>query len=208
MDLPGSEPPDLHAQLAAQLAAVEAQLDAQKAAHRQAIKARDLEIEKLKHQLAGMRRHRFGSSSESLEQLELSLEEVELAAAAEEPPEPQAGSETKAPAKKKPKRAPLPSHLPRTDEVLSPGEACTCGGHLRAIGEDVTEELEYIPGRFVVPDHTPAPGLHRLRGDHPGRAAVAADRARPAGTGPVGPCAGVQICRSLAVVPAIANLPA
>ena len=150
MDLPGSEPPDLHAQLAAQLAAVEAQLDAQKAAHRQAIKARDLEIEKLKHLLAGMRRHRFGSSSESLEQLELSLEEVELAAAAEEPPEPQAGSETKAPAKKKPKRAPLPSHLPRTDEVLSPGETCTCGGHLRAIGEDVTEELEYIPGRFVV----------------------------------------------------------
>ncbi len=31
---------------------------------------------------------------------------------------------------------------------LSPiAEACAdCGGHLRRIGEDVTEELEYVPG--------------------------------------------------------------
>jgi len=36
-------------------------------------------------------------------------------------------------------------------EVLSRGEACSdCGGNLRQLGEDVTEELEYIPGRFVV----------------------------------------------------------
>ena len=35
--------------------------------------------------------------------------------------------------------------------MLSPGEDCTdCGGSLRQIGEDVTEELEYVPGRFVV----------------------------------------------------------
>jgi transposase len=32
---------------------------------------------------------------------------------------------------------------------LSPGvDACAdCGGRLRRIGEDVTEELEYFPGR-------------------------------------------------------------
>ena len=34
--------------------------------------------------------------------------------------------------------------------MLSPGESCKCGGELRAIGEDVTEELEYVPGRFIV----------------------------------------------------------
>ena len=39
-------------------------------------------IEKIKHQLAGLRRHRFGSSSEALDKLELSLEGAEIAAAA------------------------------------------------------------------------------------------------------------------------------
>lgn len=36
--------------------------------------------------------------------------------------------------------------------MSSPGaDACAdCGGRLRRIGEDVTEELEYVPGRFIV----------------------------------------------------------
>jgi len=48
-------------------------------------------------------------------------------------------------------RKPLPDHLDREDEVLSPGDACGgCGGTLRQVGEDITEELDYIPGHFVV----------------------------------------------------------
>jgi hypothetical protein len=43
------------------------------------LRSRDLLIEKLKHQLAGLRRDKFGSSSEALDQLELSLEEEEIA---------------------------------------------------------------------------------------------------------------------------------
>jgi len=36
-------------------------------------------------------------------------------------------------------------------ELTPSAEACAdCGGRLRRIGEDVTEELEYVPGRFVV----------------------------------------------------------
>ena len=31
-----------------------------------------------------------------------------------------------------------------------PDKTCTCGGSLRQVSEDITEELEYIPGRFVV----------------------------------------------------------
>ena len=46
------------------------------------IRARDYRIEKLKHQLAGLRRHRFGQRSEALDQLELALEEEEIARAA------------------------------------------------------------------------------------------------------------------------------
>jgi transposase len=129
---------DLHEQLA--------ERDAQIAIYEAELKSRDVLIEKLKHQLAGLRRHRFGAKSEALDQLGLALEEEEIAAAAEAP-EPSAAAGMP---KGKPKRKPLPANLPRNDTVLSPGEICACGGKLRAIAEDVTEELEYIPGRFVV----------------------------------------------------------
>ena len=111
-------------------------------------KSQALQIEKLKHQLAGHQRHRFGSKSESSDQLnlELKLEEEETAAARIAPPEDAPDPEPK----QKPKRKPLPPTLPRNEQVLSPGETCKCGGELRSLGEDVTEELEYIPGRFVV----------------------------------------------------------
>ena len=111
-------------------------------------KAQALRIAKLEHQLAGHNRHRFGSKSETADQLDLQLrlEEEETAAANSAPPEPKTGADTKT----KPKRKPLPPELPRNDTVLSPGDECACGGKLRTISEDVTEELEYIPGRFVV----------------------------------------------------------
>jgi transposase len=117
------------------------------------IHAKDLLIEKLKLQLANLRRHRFGSTSEALdhaiEQLELMLEDIEASEAAgtevanlEDP----GGS-----AKVQPKRRPLPDHLPREEVILSPDETCQqCGGRLRKIGEDVSETLEYVPARFKV----------------------------------------------------------
>jgi len=139
MTSPSAEIERLRAALAARdarLADVEAEL-----------KSRDLLIEKLKHQLAGMQRHRFGASSEALDQLELRLEDEEISAAAERPAPadpPDAG-------KGVPKRRPLPDHLPREEQVLTPGDACAaCGGKLRRLGDDVTDELEYRPGRFVV----------------------------------------------------------
>ena len=113
------------------------------------VKSQALRIAKLEYQLAGLRRHRFGSTSESLDQLQLSLEDEEIAAA-------QAGkvippSDPTATAKGVPKRKPLPAHLPRRETVLAPGDACAaCGGKLKPLGEDVTEELDYVPGRFVV----------------------------------------------------------
>jgi len=116
------------------------------------IRARDYRIEKLKHQLAGLRRHRFGQRSEALDQLELALEEEEIArAAAPQSDDEDAASEPVGEPKRKPRRKPLPDHLPRNDEILSPGSECSeCGGSLKTLGEDVTEELEYVPGRFVV----------------------------------------------------------
>jgi transposase len=110
------------------------------------LKSRDILIEKLKHQLSGLRRQQFGSRSESLDQLELTLEEEEIARAAETPATPAPETE-----KRQPKRRPLPEGLPRHETVMSAGDACPgCGGTLRQLGRDVTEELEYVPGRFVV----------------------------------------------------------
>mgnify|MGYP001324695523 FL=1 len=111
--------------------------------------------EKLKAELHGHRKARFGSKSESLGQLALDLlDDEEIEAAAEEQKN-EAGStdadEADKPAKRKHSRKPLPDHLDRQDEVLSPGEECNdCGGSLRQVGEDVTEELEYIPSRLIV----------------------------------------------------------
>lgn len=112
------------------------------------LKSRDVLIEKLKHQLASMRRHRFGSRSEALDQLAWLLENEEIAVAADEVEEPQSISVGP---KSHPKRKPLPDHLPREEILLMPEESCTeCGGTLKRLGEDVTEELEYVPGRFKV----------------------------------------------------------
>jgi transposase len=113
--------------------------------------------EKLKAELHGHRKARFGSKSESMDQLALDLQDDEEIEAAAEEQKNEAGSsntdtnEADNPAKRKHSRKPLPDHLDRQDEVLSPGESCNdCGSSLRQVGEDVTEELEYIPGRFMV----------------------------------------------------------
>ncbi len=113
------------------------------------LKNRDILIEKLRHELAGHKRQRFGSSGESLDQLQLSFEEEEaIAKAAQEPVEAEAVEPS---GKRSHNGKPLPDHLERHEHILSVGEVCAdCGGNLRALGEDVTEELEYVPGRFVV----------------------------------------------------------
>ena len=126
---------------------------------RDAVTAR-AEIAKLKFQLARYRRAEFGRSSEKLtreiEQLELAIEALETDQAerlATASPAVAAMVEA-AVAAQKPARRPLPEHLPR-EEVLHPA-ACACphcGGALRRIGEDVTETLDYVPGRFKVIRH-------------------------------------------------------
>ncbi len=73
------------------------------------VKAQAILIEKLRHQLAGHRAHRFGASSETAEQLQLALETSEIAAAA-------MTARMKLPdieEKDKPKRRPIPDHIPR-----------------------------------------------------------------------------------------------
>ena len=113
------------------------------------------EIARLKFQLARYRRAEFGRSSEKLErdiaQLELALETLESDRAeqlATASPEVAAAIETAVEAQK-PARRPLPEHLPREDlRHPAPCTCPSCGGALRKIGDEVTETLDYVPGRF------------------------------------------------------------
>ena len=114
------------------------------------VKSQALLIEKLKHQLAGQNRDRFDVRSESQDQLNQTFEEdgaIAEAASAQHPETPSA--EDRSPCQHS--RKPLSDHLDRHDNVLSPSDDCTrCGGKLKMPGEDITEELEYVPGRFIV----------------------------------------------------------
>jgi transposase len=125
-----------------------------------------LEIEKLKLQIAKLRRMQFGRSSEritrQIEQLELRLEELETGAA-EAAAIGDAEADTAEPVapireRSKPKRQPLPDHLPRQEVVHQPANdgACKCpdcGKGMAKLGEDVTEVLDYVPGHFQVIRH-------------------------------------------------------
>ena len=118
---------------------------------------RDLLIGRMRMELARLKRMQFGRSSERLDteiaQLELTLEELEASA-----PELVVASASDSPAvpneRHKPARRALPASLPREMVTHAPACACpSCGGELRALGEDVAEVLEYVPARFKVIRH-------------------------------------------------------
>lgn len=134
--------------------------EADLAAARAELTTHRLEIEKLKVELARLRRLRFGRSSEKLDQaiaqLELMIEDVETAEAAREAktPEPPVLPALPSPPRRKPVRAALPEHLPREEIVhLAPATCPCCGGNLCKLGEDVTEILEFVPASFKVIRH-------------------------------------------------------
>ena len=111
------------------------------------------ELEQLRMQVARLRRMAFGRSSEKLthqaDQLELGLEEREAEAATAAMPVVTRTRETA-----RPYRQPLPDHLPRTEVVHEALCVCPdCGGAMRRMGEDVTEQLDYVPASFRVVRH-------------------------------------------------------
>ncbi|MDR6496838.1 transposase [Paraburkholderia terricola] len=123
---------------------------------RKTLSDRALEIEHLKLWIAKLQRMQFGRKSEKIdrqiEQLELRLEDLQAddgAATVDAPTRPR--SETG----KSTGRKPLPQHLHREDVVHQPEDACCpqCGGALGDLGEDVSEQLDYVPGHWRVIRH-------------------------------------------------------
>jgi transposase len=119
----------------------------------------------LQHQLEQLLRRLYGRKSEKLDpnQLLLFAREILDAAGPETPPEPETQPEpepTPAPAKPPVKghgRKPLPAGLTRRRVVhdVPPEERLCpdCGGDRACIGEEVREQLEYIPASLIVLQH-------------------------------------------------------
>jgi len=121
------------------------------------LESRSEQIARLKLMVDKFRHMMFGRKSEKLvvqlEQMELQLEELE----ADQAEAASVADSVKPDAVGKPRgtRKPLPEHLPREIVTHSPAsDGCPeCGGSLRQFGEDVSEQLEYIPENFRVIRH-------------------------------------------------------
>jgi transposase len=119
---------------------------------------KDLRLMDLQQQLAWFKRHTFGRRSEKIPTDHPVL--FDLLAKPESPEAiptetPKAKKETRSSARNG--RKPLPAHLPR-EQVEHPVSeqqlTCNqCGRQKERIGQEVTEELDYIPASFVVREH-------------------------------------------------------
>ncbi len=144
--------------------------DQQLAAHQEIVVSKDQEIhfkqtkiDLLTHEIARYKRLQFAAKSEKLHadqrslleetlDADLAALEAELKALSPEHVE-QADAKGNTP-KAKPRRAPLPAHLPRVDIPHEPENTqCGCGCQMKRIGEDVSEKLDYTPGTFTVERH-------------------------------------------------------
>jgi hypothetical protein len=107
----------------------------------------------LKHEFAQLKRMIFGSKSERFipddpGQLSLGLDIDQQQETEQQETEDISYKRNKSKKKKEiPVRLPLPSHIRREEIVIEPEEDTTGG---KRIGEEVTEVLEYIQGKFYV----------------------------------------------------------
>lgn len=148
--------PDLSQLSPEQLRRLAAELMTRVEQQDEVIKRTELRNQQLTHELALLKRHKYGQRSEQLNVLQISLldEVVDADIAAIEVELEQLSTATTKPEKRRPKRVPLPAELPRTEIRHEPAsERCACGCQLKRIGEDVSEKLDYTPGVFTVERH-------------------------------------------------------
>lgn len=125
-------------------------------AQAQELTYRQAKIDQLTHELALHKRWRFAARREAFSAVQTQLfeETVEADLAAIETELAELTPTAQSPAKRRPKRLPLPPELPRREirhELDS--TRCACGCELKRIGEDVAEKLDYTPGSFTVERH-------------------------------------------------------
>lgn len=150
--------PDLNTLSADQLRTLAAQLWVELEQKDQANRHLEAVNDKLTHELALLRRHRFARRSETLNSQQRSLLdeliESDLGAIEEELARAREQVAGKPREKQPPKRTPLPPELPRITVEHEPDNTmCRCGCQLTRIGEDISEKLDYTPGMFTVERH-------------------------------------------------------
>ena len=107
----------------------------------------ELAIEKLRRELRGQRSER---TARLIDQMELQLEELVMAATEDEVAAQAAAARTSSVrsfTRKRPVRKPWPEDAERERVVIDPPTVCACcgGSRLSKLGEDVNETLEEIP---------------------------------------------------------------
>ncbi len=117
------------------------------------------EIDVLKFRIRQLTRQIYGRKADQMEDADIE-ERISLQddLFGEQPPatkeEKREEAKEPEPKRRRRPRKPLPANLPRTAVVIDIKEeekACdACGADRRKIGEDVTEELEYIPAKLFV----------------------------------------------------------
>jgi transposase len=132
------------------------------AAHRQihemaeTLRQQNLLITKLQHQLEMLLRQRYGKKSEKLDPAQLLLFAQEIMAQAD-PSEPSKSEPAEKPKTNGHGRKALPASLPRKPiihDVSLEDRACPeCGEERCKIGEEVREQLEYMPASLIVLQH-------------------------------------------------------
>lgn len=134
----------------------------------QRLERKDVHIEALKAEVIRLRRWRFGRSAETLDpgiapELPLTHGETPAAAAmvadtpADAPRIPRLVSVDAPQGTRLARRGArtLPPELPRVIRMHTPA-SCSCpecGGVMRQLGEDISEQLDYVPGYFQVIRH-------------------------------------------------------
>jgi transposase len=130
----------------------------------QAIKFKDVKIERIMFELARLKANRFGAKTERMNAEQRQMFEEAMAedqASLEVQLQALQGDNRQASAppaddkvKSKPRRQALPDHLRRVEYRHEPqNTSCECGRAMVRIGEDVSEKLDIVPAEFFVHRH-------------------------------------------------------
>ena len=119
---------------------------------------RQAKIDQLTHEMAVLKRWKFGRSREQLDSGQTSLLDetidADIAAIEQELQDLAPPANAAKEPRQAPKRAALPPELPRVELHHEPDSTtCSCGCQLKRIGEDISEKLDYTPGVLTVQRH-------------------------------------------------------
>jgi transposase len=128
---------------------------------REALRDSRRENELLRQKIDLLIRRVFGSSSEKLDKSQLELLQLPVASF-ESPSQPVPVEKPKPAAVRKDRPLRLPEHLPVVEEVIEPEPVKQTPQEWRCIGQEVSEQLDYEPGRFLKRRTIRKKYVHRL----------------------------------------------